>query len=1202
MNRFPKEVTSIPSPLVIVQGLGKDGIPEGSPKSEPEHNTPRDASISIPTIHSIENPLHGAYCENNEAITRSFPNISAASGLELVALFKRHDVSDRFWDSSLASTSTSNSKFRLKFVNEYSLPALKQQKRPHSDATVTGSSSASSDTSSTTDRTSSSPLSPFNAESELSSDSILSLHWLQKYGQLHPSVFISVHELETDITDPAQIKEADALIVKELLVQKEQFFKRKIRFLSIVLSSESGENDPGLTGRIESIRKLTGLPSRTGLLFLPAGTQREMDGFMGGLLQLLHSWTNDFYALMERRIRKTLAKPAPSSYGSTSYDARYSLKLGLIAQARRNFDTAVKSMEHSYEKLIEVLRTKSQYDRVWTELRLLVDMTAMHITRLYLALGNSNVAYRKFEIHIQIVSGLLSDKSIALDSYTTLSWLSLQYAWLAELVECVPSTIVPTDRSFQPSYDVKGKAVLGESVDSMPQGGFLFLRSVTFLRQRKSMATKTSPNSKSTDPYMSLPLSDELQFDYGEQIIHYLERAIESFERGKKSKFSRSESFIYFQLGEEHFLRHNYGMSANNYIVALSIVRNEHWSFILSVALFRLYRCSLEFKNYEDAISHLLEICTIKEELLDPRIKKLPNISDEIPQKIENVSFKSDTNRGLFTGSVLFKAPSNELSEHSEFQLALQSSMNSLIPEITVKSISIEFTGSIPTYIIQHDPAASEKPSTKITNFLRDDSGNLCGFANLSFKSREFKVFQFDILPTSIGSFRCAGVYVTAETEKLSFNCNLPLAHTSFKERHFWYPNSDSLLVKEVVRSDDPAGVNVIPRHPKVKVDLDFKPNSFAGDPFVVHVSLENNDFEGVGVDLSATASHNSQDLKGYWLGNSAADESNTISESIDVSTSKTFGLVVNIPADASVGKGRTPLAIGLHLTYYVGNDRSIPVTSKRTITIPVLSAFDSLLVVNPRTWKTGIPSPFVVDTSKPISAIPLHRRLWCAMIDVKSNHQKPIEVISAELQTRSTTEGISCIIVKSDKHIDPRKLQNGETKFQFHFVSEVLDGQPKRNVQLEATLLFKYRVLDPTKSEEEQALVSKFRTVPWKIALPQTDPRVVLDVTPLESSAEAHPYELNYVIENPTPRIFQFSTSLADNSNFTVSGLRNQTFSVLPFMKQELKYRAIPIGEGWLKLPEFKVYDLNYKVNLPTLVATPEAKASDNGDIYLLA
>ncbi|GME83243.1 unnamed protein product [Ambrosiozyma monospora] len=113
--------------------------------------------------------------------------------------------------------------------------------------------------------------------------------------------------------------------------------------------------------------------------------------------------------------------------------------------------------------------------------------------------------------------------------------------------------------------------------------------------------------------------------------------------------------------------------------------------------------------------------------------------------------------------------------------------------------------------------------------------------------------------------------------------------------------------------------------------------------------------------------------------------------------------------------------------------------------------------------------------------------------------------------------------------------------------------------------------------------------------------------------SGDCKLFEMQYILENPTNRIFQFSSSLGTSENFKIFNYKNQfNFLLMPYMKQVIrfKYQLISVAdvvtdgsrqtERSVKLPDFKVYDLNYKVYLNNLVVCDSLKLGKNGIYYI--
>ncbi len=121
---------------------------------------------------------------------------------------------------------------------------------------------------------------------------------------------------------------------------------------------------------------------------------------------------------------------------------------------------------------------------------------------------------------------------------------------------------------------------------------------------------------------------------------------------------------------------------------------------------------------------------------------------------------------------------------------------------------------------------------------------------------------------------------------------------------------------------------------------------------------------------------------------------------------------------------------------------------------------------------------------------------------------------------------------------------------------------------------------------------VATLRPPAWDVTLPLADPRVV--VVP---SVQRDTVLLRFVIENPTPRIFSFTTQLvADPAHpWTYVDALNlvpsvqPAFPVLPFLQHAIDFYAVapPPAPAGVRLPQLRVFDVNYKVALPVLAAT---------------
>ncbi|GME96351.1 unnamed protein product [Ambrosiozyma monospora] len=389
MERYPTEISSILAPLVIVQGLGQDGLPEGTvhnPDSATSSSTDKtlttDKSWKLPSSNRKESSI---FCDlddptlkdNYEIIDRKIPMVQAASGLELVSLLNSYNVGDNYWLLDNNKEYMKQLNYNIKFIgNRFVLPKTNKRTPPVASpasiptSPVLGSSALSSPsigpspsifTSASTKTYSSSILSPFNADSEFF-NSLLPIEWIQRYREQRPFVFISVHELATK-DDNIDLTVADTELANEISRIKSQCTSNNVKHLSIILCSKSIALNPELDERVAQLRKVTSLPARSGLLFLPAGTQREVENFAASVAHLIKPWAVEYFNALEKKFKKRTLQNL--EYPEKSWLARQALKSAIAAEMKGISDYSTKAMEYCYEKLIDATRQLDMLISSW---------------------------------------------------------------------------------------------------------------------------------------------------------------------------------------------------------------------------------------------------------------------------------------------------------------------------------------------------------------------------------------------------------------------------------------------------------------------------------------------------------------------------------------------------------------------------------------------------------------------------------------------------------------------------------------------------------------------------------------------------------------------------------------------------------------------------------------------------------------------
>ncbi|GMG40028.1 unnamed protein product [Ambrosiozyma monospora] len=718
------------------------------------------------------------------AFIQKIPIVQAASGLELVSLLNSYNVGDNYWLLDNNKEYLKQLNYNIKFIgNRFVLPKTNKRTPPAASpvstptSPVLGSSALSSPsigpspsvfTSASTKTYSSSILSPFNADSEFF-NSVLPFEWIQRYREQRPFVFISVHELATK-ADNIDLTVADKELANEISRIKNQCTNNNVKHLSIILCSKSIALNPELDERVAQLRKVTSLAARSGLLFLPAGTQREVENFAASVAHLIRPWAVEYFNALEKKFKKRTLQNL--EYPEKFWLARQALKIAIAAEMKGISEYSTKSMEYCYEKMIDATRQldMASQPKLWQQCRMWLDFAGIHITRAYFILGDSNQAYKKFDIHIQNVMAIMPNEII--QTYPVMGWVSLQFTWLSQLIELVPEALVPIDKPYQ--MFTKNKWFSDGMVSDLPlpHGGYLYLQACSLMRRRHQLAIGQSEANlyNLIDPYMSLPLEEELKFEYHSQCVKLLSSALDFFSRGKKTKFSRSEAYIYFQLGEEYFAMKNYGLAIINFLVSLTAYKNEGWNSIVSNILFRLYQCSIKSNNHRDAALHFIQLSLMDQKLIQP-FKKFLDIKEIDSSKFEgDVLFKES----LFDKLIAFKEQSLSLSDRVNLQIVLTPKVNDLIEKLEIEELVIDFHGGFKKIRVLNDPTAEAQTFNEFKDGEKD-SKELSLKCNLNFDDKKAKCFNFELIPNKIGNFSIQSINLKIKESSLEFSNQLRL-------------------------------------------------------------------------------------------------------------------------------------------------------------------------------------------------------------------------------------------------------------------------------------------------------------------------------------------------------------------------------------------------------------------------------------------
>lgn len=1082
-----------------------------------------------------------------DPIIRAFPLIQLNHVTDLIKIWRKFHIDGVLWSSNSTKTQlpTHPHRYKFKFIeNNYQL--LKYNE-------------------------------------EISNNNI-SINWFYKFQCQIPTIFISFYEINED-------EKNDELLIEEILNLKNQLLKRNIKLLIIITSSKI----ISIESRIENFRRKTGLNNRNGLLVLsPDFKLKELNIFALEILQIIKLSSSDFYSLIDKKLRKDRLKLI-SELNDTSnnnntnnnnntksnIEIKYCLKIAFINELKGNYDQSSKHYETCYENLIDLFNGDLKIDdENWYNSRLLLDFSVFHIVRNNFYLEYPNISFRKFDIHIKsVLYFLFNNNDISNSSFQTLNWLGSQYKWLAQLSDLAPTSLIPSDYPFK--FDVTVSNRLSPLL--LPHPGYLYLQVVDYYKKRSNL------ENDNKDPYFLFNNNDDL--------INLLTFAKLAFQK-KDNSFNRTIASINFEIAQEFFKRNEFEKSFKFFELTLDSVKEDDWGYLLGFIHFSLFKCSINLKKIYSSILNFLELCLINENLIDlnifNEISKF-NFNDLLIDNNEPIIINATTDStfDLFESKILFKHEEISLSNNSVLQINLISKLNNLIKVSNLNDLSINFNGnSFQSILIKHDASLPNQSFIKISDLKFDENLNssIC-FMNLNFKPYEEKIIQINLPITKQIGFN----EVNSITSILNFNeifkvkLNIPIWKNLFQKRFVWYEDEYN---KKILNSNDPVIINVIPRIPNVSINFKKIPKFIIiGEKLQLNLEILDKDDELIDLNLELELNN---DLISYKWDD---DNESKILKLKNLEKNKSYNkiLSLSIPQDYKLLDNNN-LTIKLKSTYFINEDYDIPSFKIMNLNFIIIDPFKINVSIQPRlkdpteeinTKKLNLKDNSNLD-SKPI-------RFWLFKFSTFIDLKTPLNIINEELIVKAENEQI-----KINEFKDLKKEEKIDNKLisSYYLDTEILDDHTYRNVQLEVKFQFNYK-------REDSDELSTYVNEPWKLSLPLLDPRVLLSIENLNNKN----LKLVFILENPTSKVFSFSTSLLENRHFNlISGTKQiSNLTINPLEKEiipfEIQLNTSEATSKWHQLPQLRVYDVNYRVNLPTLIATDTKEIqtqTHKGDIFI--
>lgn len=1151
-------------------------------------------------------------------IVFSLHETDAAKHLKLH--LEKSDIANCVWDNSILKNRLLSAKYILQFCSEQTA-----RERLNRGPKAEGAHAANS---------------PFSTQSDLFPNGILSENWFQKYTEEVPFAFIQTHILGDD---PIKDEELGLLLAEK----RQEYADLGVKYVAILLSDEDPIADQD---RVDKLRLVSGLPRLTGIFYLNSDREtleRDCGILASSLFNNLKAPAADFYTAVLARIKQRHKKyyNMPSfanvdtkvSLSPKMLEVRNLIKQAIMHQLihPHNVESSFAILESSYELLIEIIAdhedvffsdSLSSHDkRLYDQFRQLLDVIAIHLIRGYFSTEEPTAALRKHEAHIANVLSLCKSQPDSANS----AWVSVQYQWLGELMQMVPPSVLSDltldhqvkQKSYQNSLAYFGGSTFHDTFNSMiiTQSFLIYLRAYNKLAAAKK-------NDSHLD-YLKL-LGEEKSAQQHRLLL--LEKARKALEDSTNQGATHLlliglQEYLDWLTAEECYFNGQHDKAEERYTAILhnSAKLAKGARQVLGQRLLLIYK---KAEKPDKAFKTLVEIASLTQSqqmnhIAQGSIEKSLELTYDGSLDFFSVQvhlFNETFNQEFFAfDTVITQIDIKPLFKIVQLQRLIKNSE----VKLHIDSIEVNYEGR--SVVIKHQATGSDIDRISLTDlsiyhadFSDLETGKTIQILEEVNKPGRYKVESLHIHSSLLA--KADGNAITLKKGELHNFLKVNEAVQSFTAM---IQNEDGTFRKQIVRNVPQQAVEctVLPYKPQVNVELSSSPSSvIMGERFDIPLKISHKKsphqkvaFTSLSIQIKSKILEGEQELdylvpQTNWKDLKDDENLNILGLFEASSGSSDSVLQVGIRRPPS-NQTKQNIKLAIELQLIVGEtNKSISVYDPMTLDIPVLPLpFQARIEVSPRyraDSSLDMKNPFILSSDASPErnfSMPLPSRVWAAearILDVyKLVELTSLIIKSCTFTLRSKNDEVEVNTLEETE-------QNQLTSSQ-QFVVNSRHRFSHRLVAFVASAVY-------TWARGENGAENEFETDEFEFNLPLQDPRVLL------FSAETKDLKttLKYVIENPTSRIFTFTTTMNTeesalrgvNWNFddkaNIVPLKQGAFPVLPFSRHEMVFTGSITTEdttGPIELPKLQVYDLNYKVSLPPLPVAKNVFAKEDS-LYL--
>ncbi|CAH6723068.1 hypothetical protein CLIB1444_12S03532 [[Candida] jaroonii] len=976
-------------------------------------------------------------------------------------------------------------------------------------------------------------LSPFNINSDTFPNGILTYKWFKKYQETKPFVVVNIMDLPSDPLD-------DEALTSKINDMKNSYSRFGIKLVVIIISANKEVSDDD--DRLNRLRQLTGLTRSTGLVYINQNKKDE-EMIISSLLNNLKTSAVDFYSDIELKIKKRSKKyytvPSSSNIDTTIeltpkfLETRNLIKQGIINQYLHphSLESSIKSFEISYTNLIEIL--KDNYFEFAKDSISDHDLKIYHQLRILIDI----VAFHIVRCYLSIDEPIIAIKK--------------HQAHIINVKSAINNRI-DLNQWISIQY-----CWLNELLDLVPNAGTKHKQGINFYGGVKydSFEIFTNPSLiilqavnhlKPVKPHQLNYLSDFTTEDLKSKKLALLKKA---------SKFDNQHSlatYINFQIAEELFKANDndclkyYEKSVSDNVNINNIINS------------RLIKINQNLGNLKESLILILQ----------------SNCKDtEVPMFEQPV----DLNVSFFDIETLFIDRNNiegkvsDVSVYDELvgQIKFKPKVT-LEGELNIDKVTVHFNSNIEDMIFNHD---GSKECQKVS------------FGDGNFSLKDFEILEFSKVIEKSGTYQIESIEVesTLKIKTTIIHNKEKFSKQKIKPYDYYMKKVEGKFIPVPVKlpSVFSNSIKVSPIKPNVvisminpvesivigeKIDLKFK-IGFKNERHLSYHKVSLNPRIKVIEDDSII------DSKINWEG--LKDDESLVLDNLntDESIEKSLNLSIFYSSLQSVTDKSYQVKIDLKLLVEEDKDDDLIAYESASYIIPILKQpFLCKFAISPKyRHNEDMPNPFILHGKQ---SMPIVTRVWSGKLNIVGD----MEIVKVDYSIKpQSSEIVVDILPESDERNQI-------------FTTRSKNGISQRNVTMVINADIQWA--------RPQGTINHYQTPEYEILLPLTDPRVLLDIEQHQQNVK-----LKYIIENPTPRIFQFQTKLVDeNERFVWNFEESQTplvlnkFPVLPFNRFIIEYQtSYNSTEELIQLPQLKVFDLQYKVSLPTLPVSNDIIIKEN-------